>query len=82
MRISVDKDELYPFYTLETNQQSLGWGYVVEVSNEEGELLKIMWQEAMDKLSDVQEKLKGHYIQAMKEGKNKYEFPDSSSINL
>ncbi len=82
MKISVNKDEMWPFYTLETDPKYLQLGYVIEVSDEEGELLKIMWQEAMDRLSDVQEKLKEHYIQAMKEGKKKYEFPNSKSINI
>ena len=78
MKIAVNKDELWPFYTLETDPNYLinSW-YVIEVSDEEGELLKIMWEEAMSRLNDVQEKLQKHYDQATKEGKNKYEFPNS-----
>jgi len=63
MKISIDKDELYPFYSL---SDDLEFGHVVDIPDEEYELLKIMEKDALDRIQDVQTKLKEYYLNEQK----------------
>ena len=51
MKVTIDKDEWYPFYSLSND---LEFGHVVDIPDGEYELLKIMEKDALDRIHDVQ----------------------------
>lgn len=75
MKISIIKDEYWPFYGIEDDPKWLDRGHTVDIPDEDYELLKIMYDEACDRMSDVQQKLAEYY-------KKSYELPNSSSVDI
>ena len=75
MKISIIKDEYWPFYAIEDDSMWLDRGHTIDIPDEEYELLKIMFDDACERMNDVQNKLGEYYKKSCKS-------PNSSSVEL